>query len=167
MKMKPRLNRKVQLAFSVAIALILGGGVSYRNNVNQVETEDWVTHTQQVLVTLAGVPSGENELVSAREGYFITSDSVFLRNYGTSASAAYANLARVGQLTVDNAAQQRPLDALEPLITRRLRLLAQLIDSQGKNPSDVAVHVSRTLESIRTGKDGGPMPEKAGQEKEA
>jgi PAS domain S-box-containing protein len=147
MKMKWQLVRKMQLAFSAALALLLVVGVvSYRNNGNQVGTEEWVAHTHEVLATLAGVLSDETEAESARRGYFITSDSVFLRKYETSAAAAYANLARVRQLTVDNAPQQRRLDALDPLITRRLRLLAQLIDSQGNNPSDVAVQVSKTLE---------------------
>jgi PAS domain S-box-containing protein len=147
MKMKFMLIRKMQLAFGAALALILVVGVlSYRNNRNQIETEEWVVHTQEVLATLAGVLSDETEAESARRAYFITGDSVFLRNYETSAAAAYANLARVRQLTVDNAPQQRRLDALDPLITRRLRLLAQLIDSQGHNPSDVAVQVGKTLE---------------------
>jgi diguanylate cyclase (GGDEF)-like protein/PAS domain S-box-containing protein len=141
------LSRKVPLAFSAALALLLVVGVvSYRNNGNQVVAEEWVAHTQEVLATLAGVLSDVNEAESLRRAYFTTSDSVFLRKYETSAAAAYANLARVRQLTVDNAPQQRRLDALDPLITRRLRQLAQLIDLQGKNPSDVAVQVSQTLE---------------------
>jgi PAS domain S-box-containing protein len=146
MKMKWQLVRKMQLAFSAALALLLVVGVvSYRNNRNQVATEEWVAHTQEVLATLAGVLSDETEAESARRAYFITSDSMFRRKYETSAAATYANLARVRQLTVDNAPQQRRLDALDPLITHRLRQLAQLIDSQGNNPSDVAVQASKTL----------------------
>jgi PAS domain S-box-containing protein len=147
MKTKSLLSRKMQLAFGAAIALLLVVGVvSYRNNGNQVETEEWVAHTHEVLATLSGVLSDETEAESARRGYFITSESLFLRKYETSAAAASANLARVRQLTVDNAPQQRRLDALDALIARRLRLLAQLIDSQGKNPADVAVQVNKTLE---------------------
>jgi PAS domain S-box-containing protein len=147
MKMKWQLVRKMRLAFSAALALLLVVGVvSYRNSGNQVETEEWVAHTHEVLATLAGVLSDETEAESERRGYFITSNSVFLRKYKTSAVAAYANLARVRQLTVDNASQQRRLDALDPLITRQLRPLAPLIDSQGNNPSDVAVQVSKILE---------------------
>jgi len=147
MKTKSVLTRKMQFAFGAALALLLvAGGVSYRNNGNQAGTEEWVVHTQEVLATLAGVLSAETEAESARRAYFITSDSVFLRKYETSAAEAYANLTRVRQLTVDNAPQQRRLDALDPLITRRLRLLAQLIDSQRNHPSDVAVQVSKTLE---------------------
>jgi PAS domain S-box-containing protein len=141
------LMRKMQLAFSAAFALLLAVGiVSYRNNENQVRTEERVVHTQEVLAALAGVLSDETDAVNARRGYFITSDTLFLRKYETSAAAAYANLARVRQLTADNAPQQRRLDALDPLIARRLRLVAQLIDSQGNHPLSVAVQVSTTLE---------------------
>jgi PAS domain S-box-containing protein len=147
MKTKFLLIRKMQLGFSAALALLLVVGVvSYRNNGNQVRTEEWVAHTQEVLATLAGVLSDENEAVSARRAYFITGDREFRRKFETSSAAAYANLARVRQLTIDNAPQQRRLDALDPLITRRLRLLGQLIDWQSNNPSDVAVQVSKTLE---------------------
>lgn len=147
MKLKWQLVRKMQVAFSAALALLLVVGVvSYRNNGNQVETEEWVAHTQEVLATLAGVLSDVNEAESARRGYFITSDSVFLRKHETSVAAVYADLARVRKLTVDNAPQQRRLDALDPLIARRLRILAQQIDSQGNNPSALAVQVSTTLE---------------------
>ena len=146
MKTKSLLSRHVPLAFSAALALLLVVGiVSYRNNVNQVRTGELVSHTQEVLAALAGVLADVNEAVSARRGYFITRDSVFLRKYETSAAAASANLARARQLMADNA-QQRRLDALDSMITRRLRLVAQLIDSQGNNSSDVAVQVSTTLE---------------------
>jgi CHASE3 domain sensor protein len=101
MKMKWQLVRTMRLAFSAALALLfVVGVVSYRNSGNQVETEEWVAHTPEVLATLAGVLSDETEAESERRGYFITSDSVFLRKYKTSAVAAYANLARVRQLTV-------------------------------------------------------------------
>src|ERR1017187_9598889 len=106
MKMKWQLVRKVPLAFSAALALLLVVGVvSYRNNGNQVRTEERVAHTQEVLATLAGVLSDETEAENARRGYFITNDSVFLRRYETSVAAVYASLARVRQLTVDNAPQ--------------------------------------------------------------
>jgi len=147
MKSKFPLLRKTQLAFSAAFALLLVAGVvSYRNNENQARTEESVTHTQEVLAALAGVLSDETDAVNARRGYFITSDSLFLSKFETSAAAAYADLARVRQLTADNAPQQRRLDALDPLIARRLRLVTQLIDSQGNHSSSVAVQVSTTLE---------------------
>jgi PAS domain S-box-containing protein len=146
MQTKSLFSRKMQLAFGAALALLLVVGVvSYRNNGNQVETEGWVAHTQEVLATLAGVLSDVNEAESSRRGYFITGDSVLRRKSETSSAAAYAGLARARQLTADNASQQRCLDALDPLVARRLRQLTQLIDSQDKNSSDVAVQVSQTL----------------------
>ena len=146
MKTKSLLIRKVQLAFSVALALLLiVGVVSYRNNGIQVGTEEWVAQTQEVLAALTGVLSDETEAESARRGYFITGDSEFLREYETSVATAHADLTRVRQLIVDNA-QRRRLDVLDLLIAGRLSLLAQLNDSYGNNPSDVAVQVSKTLE---------------------
>ena len=146
MKTKSLLSGKVQFAFSAALALlVVVGVVSYRNNGNQVKTEEWVAHTDEVLATLAGVLSAETEAESARRGYFITSDRVFLKKYQTSVAAAYADLARVRQLTADSAAQQRHLDALDPLFTRRLLQLAQMNESQGNKPSDFAAEVSGTL----------------------
>jgi PAS domain S-box-containing protein len=147
MKTKSLFTRKMQLAFSAALALLLVVGVvSYRSNGNQVRTEESVAHTQEVLGTIAGVLSDETEAVNARRGYFITSSRLFQRKYETSAAAAYANLASLRQLTIDNTSQQRRLDALDPLITGRFHLLAQQMDSQGNNPSDVSVQVSMTLE---------------------
>jgi PAS domain S-box-containing protein len=167
MTTKALFNRKVQLAFSAALALLLVVGVlSYRSNGNQAGSEEWVAHTQEVLATLAEVLSSENEAISARQGYFITSESMFLRNYETSAAATFTKLARVRQLTADNAPQQRRLDSLEPLITRRLRLLGQLIHSQGKNPSDVVVQSRETLEGEEIqARVGDLLAEMAGTER--
>src|SRR5580658_5273629 len=115
MNTKSPLNRKMQLAFSAAIALLLVvGALSYRNSRNQAGAEAWVEHTQEVLATLAGALSDETEAESARRGYFITNDSAFRRKSATSAAEAYADLARLRQLTADNGSQQRRLDELDP-----------------------------------------------------
>jgi len=141
------LIRRIQLAFSAALALLLLVGVeSYRNNKNQAVTEASVTHTQEVLATIASVLSNETNAESARRGFFIIGDSAFLTEFQTSATAASLNLAHVRQLTADNVQQQRRLDILEPLISIRLRLLAQQINSQRNGPPDMAVQVGKTVE---------------------
>jgi PAS domain S-box-containing protein len=140
-------NRKIQLACSAALALLLVIGVIfYRSNGNQVKAEESVAHTQEVLATLAGILSDETGAVSARRGYFITNSSVFLKKYETSTASAYAKLARARQLTMDNTSQQQRLDILDLLIASRFHGLAQQIDSQTNNPLDVSMQVTRTLE---------------------
>jgi PAS domain S-box-containing protein len=149
MKKKSVLNWKLRFALCAALVLLLAVGFeSYRNIRNQTGAEVWVEHTQDVLATLADVVSDVTEAESAQRGYFITGDTAFLREYETSASATNGKLARVRQLTVDNASQQRRLDALDPLVARRLRLLTQLIDLRGNtNPSVVALQISKASES--------------------
>jgi PAS domain S-box-containing protein len=139
MKMKFLLIQKVQLAFGAALALLLVVGVvSYRINRNQVENEEWVAHTHEVLAAIEAVLSNESEAESAQRGYFITGEVSFWEEYHKIISTLQANLSRVRALTADNPAQQRRLDVFDPLIARRLALLEELIDLQKDHPTDTA-----------------------------
>jgi PAS domain S-box-containing protein len=151
MKLKFLLIRKMQLAFSAALALLLVVGVvSYRINGNQVENDGWVAHTHEVLAAIEAVLSNESEAESAQRGYFITGEGSFWEEYHKIIPALHANLARMRQLTDDNPAQQRRLDVLDPLIARRLALLEQLIALQKDHPTDTAGQKALVMEGHGT-----------------
>jgi PAS domain S-box-containing protein len=125
--------------FTFAMMLLIGAGwVSVR--VAQQSTDDavWVGHTQEVLGTIRSFSNATNELESQRRGYYISSDQAYLQRYSEMRHGAINDLARLRQLTADNALQQRHLDGLEPLLAQRLKVLDELIQSQQAKSLDQA-----------------------------
>ena len=139
MKTKSRLMWKMKLAFGVALALLPGVGVaSYWNNKNQVENEEWVAHTQEVLSVIAVVLSNTIEAESVQRGHVLTGEGSYSEQYHEVVPKLHANMVRLRTLTADNPSRQRNLDALDRLIAERLALLDQLIELQKSHLVDIA-----------------------------
>jgi PAS domain S-box-containing protein len=151
MKTKSRLMWKMKLAFGVALALLPGVGVaSYWNNKNQVENEEWVAHTQEVLSVIAVVLSNTIEAESVQRGHVLTGEGSYSEQYHEVVPKLHANMVRLRTLTADNPSRQRNLDALDRLIAERLALLDQLIELQKSHLADIAGLKATVMEGTET-----------------
>jgi CHASE3 domain sensor protein len=117
------LNRKVQLAFGLAIvALLVGGTVSYRSVVMSGKSTQWVRHTHEVLESLQDLISDMTSIESSARGFLLTGDKSYIGSYGAGRVRAELDEANIRNLTVDNPQQQRELPALEDLMGRQVQL---------------------------------------------
>lgn len=103
------------------------GGLSYHTMTKLIATEDWVSHTHEVMTELESVLAALTEEETEQRGYLLTGSPKFLADRQTATQQVAAHLRRLREITADNPAQQRNLDQLEPLITQRLSLLDERI----------------------------------------
>lgn len=124
-------ERKVQAGFALALACLAVIGVVSFQSVRQLRDDQAaVDHTHSVIAALRQVEALINAAESAQRGHTITGDESFLDAYKTAKAKLDAGLARVRQLTADNAAQQRELDALEPLVSKRMAVSRQIAETR-------------------------------------
>jgi signal transduction histidine kinase/DNA-binding response OmpR family regulator/CHASE3 domain sensor protein len=115
--------------FSAALVLLLlAGGQMYRSLQEYQSTSHWVVHTYQVLEALDAVGSGMRELESGQRAYIISGQEVYLTEREREANRVRSALARIGQLTADNARQQLRGAALSQLAEERLQLLNKAVE---------------------------------------
>jgi PAS domain S-box-containing protein len=115
------IQQRIRLAMTMVLALLLAiGGLSYWALRSLGRTSELVLHTQQVRDTLAEMFSQMKDAETGSRGFLITGDEHFLEPYENGIAAAGQSLSRLRLLTADNVAQQQRLDALEPLIARKI-----------------------------------------------
>jgi PAS domain S-box-containing protein len=121
MTSKSLLSRKVQLAFGCAIlALLVVGAISYHGIVVSGESDQWVRHTHEVLEQLHDLQSAIESVESSYRGFVLTGNESYVETYRASISSAQQDEATIGNLTVDNAVQQRQLPTLEKVMAEKI-----------------------------------------------
>jgi PAS domain S-box-containing protein len=81
---------------------------------------EWSRHTEEVIASLRSLVAHATEAESAQRGYAITGNESYPAFYQLAREAADADILSLRRLTADNAAQQRRLDAVEPLVAGRM-----------------------------------------------
>jgi methyl-accepting chemotaxis protein len=127
--MRWSIGSKIGSGFALALAgLVLVGGVSYDSTTKLIDSADWVAHTHQVLNGLDEVLSTLKDAETGQRGYVITGEERYLEPYQGARDAIDQRLKNVRTLIADNPAQQRRLDALEPLVASKFARLQQNIE---------------------------------------
>lgn len=130
MQAKAKTEIKFVAGFAMSlVALLVLTVFSYQTTKNYIATENWVTHTHEVITGLDSIQTSLLETETAQRGYFLTADTGYLTDQQTAARQLQDNLQRVSALTADNPVQQQALNRLEPLIVRRREQLNQQIAS--------------------------------------
>jgi PAS domain S-box-containing protein len=117
------LNRKVQLVFGGAIAILLiVGALSYHSIVMSSESDRWVRHTHEVLEKLQNLVSDTASIDAGDRGFVLTGEESYIESFTAGRVRAEKDETAVRNLTVDNSRQQRQLPALENLMAEKIRL---------------------------------------------
>ena len=145
MKTKPMLNRKVQLSFGSAIAILFVlGAFSYRSMVVSSESDQSVWHTHEVLESLQQLLFAMQSIESSSRGFVLTGEESYLDTYRADLLSADMHEALVRNLTVDNPEQQRRLPALEGLAVQRIRFAEAVISLRRAKGFEAAVDAIRS-----------------------
>ncbi len=120
---RPDLNFRRLLVGAVALAILVLLSASVATMILLSQSQDitrWVNHTYQAEHVVADMRVLIARDESARRGYLITHDGVYMNAYRESATALPRELERFGALTADNPRQQDAEARLQPLITAKL-----------------------------------------------
>jgi methyl-accepting chemotaxis protein len=132
-------GRKVGAGFAVmAIALAIIAVTGYRSTRTLITNDEWVAHTHQVRRQVAGLLAQIVEAESGQRGFVLTGSEHFLEPYKVALGAIDKTYADLHQLTIDNPAQTRRLDALRPAIDEKLALLKRTLEVRRAESLEVA-----------------------------
>ena len=138
--MRWSLTTKIAVGFAAALLVLVGiSVVSYRSIVTLVETADRVTHTHKVLTELEDLRSQLKDMQRSARGYVITGQERYLDPYHAALRTLRGEITSLRQLTAEIPEQQRDLDRLEPLVSRLVTELAEIIDVRRERGFAVAV----------------------------
>jgi PAS domain S-box-containing protein len=134
------LGTRTTAGFVIGImSLLMATGLSY-NFTNQLfNTNQWVSHTQEVLKDIEGIRAGMADLESSQRGYIITGDEHLLENRNEVKEEVRKDIDTLRQLTADNPRQQHRLDELNRLMVARTDFGEQTIlarRTQGFPPAE-------------------------------
>jgi methyl-accepting chemotaxis protein len=135
-------GRKIAVGFTLSLALLVViGSVAYRSLGLLVETSHSVTHTHDVLESVAHVLSAMKDAETGQRGFVITGLDSFLEPYRTALDAVPREIKNLRQLTADNPNQQKRLDQMEPIIAEKFAELKQTIDLRREKGIEPAAKV--------------------------
>jgi PAS domain S-box-containing protein len=122
------LNALTTMGFAVGIFLtVLTTASAFTFGKEMLETNNWVTHRQEVVKKIQEVMTDIVELASRERVYIITGDEQLLQERELTKTETRKGLSTLRNLTADNPNQQRRLDQLEPLLAQRIDWEEQLI----------------------------------------
>src|SRR6478736_164133 len=132
-------GRKLATGFAIAVlTLILIGISGYRSIAHLIENDRWVSHTHEVRTNLADLISSFKDAETGTRGFVIAGDDAFLEPYRTSLVEIARLAGDLRRLTVDNDAQQRRLNTLQPMIDGKVLEMKKIIElrrSEGLGPA--------------------------------
>jgi signal transduction histidine kinase len=117
------LSGFVAAAF-VAVALVCA---AYWLSLQQSRAAAWVSHTHEVLATIARTRAALVDIQNGHRGFTISGLEEDLRPYHSGRAAIAAETARLRALLADNPVQQQRLGDLERLLMSRLASAARLV----------------------------------------
>jgi PAS domain S-box-containing protein len=144
MKSKLPLKRKIQLAFGVAIVMLLiVGMISYRGMVVSDESDRWVRHTHEVIENLQDLDGAMETVESSYGGFVITGDENSLQAYRAAVARSEQAETNIRNLTVDNPVEQRRIPSLVNLADRKVQYAENVISLRRTKGMDAAADFVR------------------------
>ncbi|MCM2252257.1 MAG: CHASE3 domain-containing protein [Ramlibacter sp.] len=119
----------------MAVALVFAG---YWVSLEQNRAAAWVSHTHEVLTTIARTRAAVVDIQNGHRGYTISGREEDLEPYRSGRAAIAAETARLRALLADSAAQRQRLAELERILVARLDSASQLVEARRAGGFDAA-----------------------------
>jgi PAS domain S-box-containing protein len=129
----------------VSLLILAAAGWQSARSLRAVAASDqWVTHSQNVILELDGLISALKDEETGQRGYLLTGEDEYLEPYQTGLGLVQSNLASLKQLALNNAAQQQRLAGIEVLILEKEAELKQTIALRRSQSLPAALEVVRS-----------------------
>ena len=134
----------------VTVILVVVCGTAYLNLGTSKEAYAWRGHSHMVRNTLEMLQSSLADAETAERGYILTGLDEYLAPYEQALMQVPAEIASLHQLTIDNADQQKRMNALDPLVAHKLALVRNVIDVRRQQGFEAAQRMLMTGDHNRT-----------------
>jgi CHASE3 domain sensor protein len=127
--MQPFYKRfSVITGFSALLILLLINGLIIRRQVAvQVENQEWVQHTQDVLLQISQTESLLKDAETGQRGYLYTGEPRYLAPYDLAINQIKPDIDQLAAMTSDNPVQQDRIAKLRTLANQKLQELSETI----------------------------------------
>ena len=134
--MKKSISKQIAVVFGVAVPVLFGVGVlQYQSILGMINAYNQVVRSNETLEGLHSTRSMVGDL-EAGGGYVTAGQRSYAETYRATAVDARARVQKLRDLTSDDPLEQKKLDALEPLLARRLGLQKADGMREGKGSSE-------------------------------
>jgi len=129
--MRPGLLRNLQIGFGLSLFILIVSSIaSYSSIQSLLSSARQVDHTDSVINRLELALSTLKDAETGQRGYLLTGDTTYLRPYNGAEERALIQVNDVQRMTMDNPTQTQNAKELYEIISQRLSILQQLIDSK-------------------------------------
>ncbi len=126
--MKISVGTKIGAGFGLSLIILLIIGISsYGSFTRTNDSVQLRIHTYKVLQDLEGLLSSLKDAETGQRGFIITGEKKYLDPFNSAVAVVNQQIKDLRDLTSDNQNQQRRLDNLEPLITKKFNELNETI----------------------------------------
>jgi PAS domain S-box-containing protein len=149
-------TRLITVIFTLALLIVVAvSALSYRSIAQLVEDAGWVAHSHEALTGIQTVLTTMVDAETGLRGFLLTGQEDYLKPYNLAVENIKTDVDRLRQLVADDPDQQKRMDTLELLVTRRLNLIQQALDARLSGGLDAAARIAlaqqgrQTMEDIR------------------
>ena len=122
--MRTSVENKIAVGTAICLLVLISiGFFSYYTTGNLESTEEWVSHTHEVIATIDSGAAILTDAETQQRGFLITGDPTFKQDSVAAQAKVRDWIKQIRAQTGDNPLQLKRLDELEPLINQRLALL--------------------------------------------
>jgi CheY-like chemotaxis protein/CHASE3 domain sensor protein len=132
--MKITLGKKILIGVALCTLILLTiASISFKNSERLVDTNFLVSHTYDVLFEFEQIQINCTDAETGERGFIITGSPEYLEPFNNSRSKLFEDIDKARELTNDNPAQQKNLDAIGKLSDTLIKHLALCIEIRKTN----------------------------------
>jgi len=139
---------------ALAAAIFMGG--SYWLWLQETRAQGWISHTYQVLASIATARAELVDVQAGQRGFVISGSEAELAAYESARKAVAAEIDQLHQLTTDDPVQQRNVLQLQAQLEPRLQAAAAVVEARRSGGMAAA---TRVMEEAATGRQTSDMRE--------
>lgn len=148
------LRRRVTGGFVAAMCLTAVLSLSSWMGARRAQQDAyWIAHTHEVIETIQRLLRHVIEAETSARAFALTGDEQLLGHYAGARESVQQDTGKLRQLTADNAAQQRRLDALEPQVQAAVGFADSIIARHRRSKTDIgaedALETERLMNAMR------------------
>ncbi|HSJ15371.1 MAG TPA: CHASE3 domain-containing protein [Longimicrobiales bacterium] len=137
--------RRIDLGFATALLLVAAAGtVAYSATHRLGDAAAQVSHAHEILSYTERALSGLVDAETSQLGYVITGDTAYLAPWRAAAARIHGELRALHELSAGDPLLEARLSALNALAARRLRLVAQTIETRRTEGLEPAAELARS-----------------------
>ena len=147
--MKLTIGKRLLLGYGLAMLFIGVTGIgAYQSTKRLLASNDWVRHTFLVITDAEDIRANLLTIESGVQGYVANGDERFLESTLGVRTRMAESRKLLRALTIDNSAQQRRIELLDPLIDRRLSDLLHISDMRKEKGLPGALLAMQQVDSV-------------------